>query len=576
MLDRARVRAPELDGAGGWIGAGPLTLAQLRGKVVLLDFWTLACVNCQRVVEELRGLERRFADALVVIGVHSPKFPHEHDHGAVRAAVARHRIEHPVLDDPAMTTWDAYAVKAWPTLVLVDADGRVALTVSGEGHAVTLASAIEALIAEAEAKGTLRRGPVAAADDEDAALAVAGTGELAFPGKVAIEDGSTRAPRIAIADTGHDRVLVGTLNGEIEHELNGFYQPQGVRFDGVGDTASLLVCETGADRVWRVWLDGRPRELITDALKSPWDVVVWREHVVIAEAGRHRLWAVDRAGELQVLAGTGAEGLVDGPGLEAQLAQPSALAITADGDLAFLDAEASALRVLRQDSLLVETLAGTGLFAWGDEDGDGGAGGRARLQHPLGLALGPAGELYVADTFNDLLRVWRGSHLWTVPVRGFAEPGGVAALPDGRLLVADTDHHRIVRVDPLRARTQTLDVGRPGSSDAPEGQPAAIAGTLVEPAGSTVTLQLDLDPGDDALDPAGGPPVRVRATASEEGLLREPTAWTAAALPVSIDVALGEGSGRITLELLAATCGGGWDRVCRLRRTQRAYDVLLT
>jgi sugar lactone lactonase YvrE len=573
MLDRARVRAPELDGQGGWIGAPDgLSLARLRGKVVLLDFWTLACVNCQRVVEELRGLERRFADALVVVGVHSPKFPHEHDHGAVRDAVARHRIEHPVLDDPAMRTWDAYAVKAWPTLVLIDADGRVALTVSGEGHAVTLASAIEALIAEAEAKGTLRRGPAADLGAGGDDLAVAGTGELAFPGKVAIEDGATRAPRVAIADTGHDRVLVGTLNGEIEHELNGFYQPQGVRFDGVGDTASLLVCETGADRVWRVWLDGRPRELITDALKSPWDVIVWNGHVVIAEAGRHRLWAVDRAGELQVLAGTGAEGLHDGPGLEAVLAQPSALAVTADGDLAFLDAEASALRVLRAGTLTVQTLAGAGLFAWGDEDGDG---RRARLQHPLGLTLGPNGELYVADTFNDLLRVWRGAHLWTVPVQGFAEPGGIAALPDGRLLVADTDHHRIVRVDPLRARTKVLEVGRPGSSDAAAGQPEAIAGTLVEPAGATVTLQLDLDQGDDALDPAGGPPVRVRATASEPGLLREPTSWTAASLPVSVDLMLGAeaGSGRITLELLAATCGPD---ACRLRRTQRAYDVLLT
>ena len=570
MLDRARVRAPALDGAGGWIGSPPLSLAQLRGKVVLLDFWTLACVNCQRVIEELRGIERRFGDVLVTIGVHSPKFPHEHEHAAVRDAVARHRIEHPVLDDPEMTTWDAYAVRAWPTLVLIDADGRVALTVSGEGHQVELASAIEALVAEAEGKGTLRRGPLpddgdayADAEDADHDLRIAGTGELAFPGKVAIEDGATRAPRVAIADTGHDRVLVCRLDGEVEHELDGFYQPQGVRFDGVGDTATLLVCETGADRVWRVPLDGRPRELITDALKSPWDVVVWQGHVVVAEAGRHRLWAVDRAGELQVVAGTGAEGLHDGPGLEAVLAQPSALAITADGDLAFLDAEASALRVVRAGTFAVETLAGAGLFAWGDRDGDA---RRARLQHPLGLALGPSGELYVADTFNDAIRVWRGTHLWTVPVEGFAEPGGIAALPDGRLLVADSGHHRVVRVDPLRARTKVLEVGRPASSDATTGAPAAVAGTLVQPAGATVPLQLDLDP-------AGGPPVRVRAFADAAGLLREPTEWRASALPVSIDLALGEGSGRVTVELLAATCGPD---ACRLRRTQRAYDVLLT
>ena len=571
-MDRVRVRAPELDGQGGWIGVGDLSLAQLRGKVVLLDFWTLACVNCQRVVEELRGLERRFADTLVVLGVHSPKFPHEHEHGAVRQAVARHRIEHPVLDDPAMTTWDAYAVKAWPTLVLIDAEGRVALTVSGEGHVVELARAIEELVTEAEGKGTLRRGPLAL---DDAADPVQGTGELAYPGKVAIEDGATRAPRVAIADTGHDRVLVCGLDGEVEIELDGLYQPQGVRFDGVGDTASLLVCETGADRVWRIPLDGRgrPRELVTDALKSPWDVLVWHGHTIIAEAGRHRLWAVDRAGELQIVAGTGAEALHDGPGLEAVLAQPSALAVTADGDLAFLDAEASALRVVRAGTFAVQTLAGAGLFVWGDDDGDR---DRARLQHPLGLALGPGGELYIADTFNNRIRVWRGAHLWTVPVEGFAEPGGIAVLPDGRLLVADTGNHRVVRVDPLRARATSLAVGRPASSDATTDQPASVAGTIVQPEGSTVSVQLGLDPGDDELDPAGGPPIRVRAVADAEGLLREPTTWTASALPVSVDLALGSGSGRVTVEVLAATCGGGWDRVCRLRRTQRAYDVLLT
>jgi thiol-disulfide isomerase/thioredoxin len=566
-MDRVRVRAPELEGAGGWIGVDALSLAQLRGKVVLVDFWTLACVNCQRVVEELRGLERRFADVLAVVGVHSPKFPHEHDHAVVRAAVARHRIEHPVLDDPAMKTWDAYAVRAWPTLVLIDAEGRVALTVSGEGHVVELARAIEQLVTEAEAAGTLDRGPLALDAPDDAQ----GTGELAFPGKVALEDGATRAPRIAIADTGHDRVLICSLGGEVEIELDGLYQPQGVRFDGVGDTASLLVCETGADRVWRIPLDGRsPRELITDRLRSPWDVAVWHGHTVIAEAGRHRLWAVDRAGELQVLAGTGAEGLVDGPGLEAVLAQPSALAATADGDLAFLDAEASALRVVRAGTLAVQTLAGAGLFAWGDDDGDG---EHARLQHPVGLVLGRAGELYIADTFNNAIRVWRGAHLWTVPIEGFAEPGGIAALPDGRLLVADTGNHRVVRVDPLRARAVTLDVGRPASSDTPVDQPASVAGTIVQPAGTTVPVSLDLDPGDDDLDPAGGPPIRVRALADVPGLLREPSTWTATALPVSVDLALGEGSGRITVELLAATCGPD---ACRLRRTQRAYDVLLT
>lgn len=362
-------------------------------------------------------------------------------------------------------------------------------------------------------------------------------------------------------------MLVTTLGGEVLAEVDGLYQPQGVRFDG---DDHLLVCETGADRVWRIAIDGGARELLADGPAAPWDVTRWHGHVVIAEAGRHRLWAIDRAGELQVLAGTGAEALVDGPGLEAVLAQPSALAATADGDLAFLDAEASALRVVRAATLEVETLVGAGLFTWGADDG---AGDRARLQHPLGLALGPDGALYVADTFNGLVRVWRGAHLWTVPVEGFSEPGGLAALPDGRLFVADTGNHRIVLVDPVSAAAITVDVGRPASSDAPGTEPAAVAGTVVQEGGSTLAVTLDLDTADDDLDPAGGPPIHVRAFADDPALLREPTTWTADALPATVELALGSGSGRVTVELRAATCGPD---ACRLRRTQRAYDVLLT
>jgi DNA-binding beta-propeller fold protein YncE len=227
--------------------------------------------------------------------------------------------------------------------------------------------------------------------------------------------------------------------------------------------------------------------------------------------------------------------------------------------------------VVRAGTFEVETLVGEGLFAWGAEDGDR---GHARLQHPLGVALAPDGALFVADTFNGVLRVWRGAHLWTVPVDGFSEPGGVAVLDDGRVLVADTGNHRIVLVDPIGARAEAIDVGRPASSDAAGvAQPAAVAGTVVQQAGSTLPLSLDLDPGDDALDPAGGPPVRVRAVADDPALLREPTSFTLDALPAEVELSLGSGSGRITVELLVATCGPD---ACRLRRTQRAYDVLLT
>ncbi|MDH5277478.1 MAG: redoxin domain-containing protein, partial [Actinomycetota bacterium] len=120
----SRLRAPELRGRA-WLNTGgrDLSLADLRGKVVVLDFWTFCCVNCLHVLDELRALEAKYADVLVVVGVHSPKFVHEADPAALSAAVERYGVEHPVLDDPELATWQQYAVRAWPTLSVVDPAG---------------------------------------------------------------------------------------------------------------------------------------------------------------------------------------------------------------------------------------------------------------------------------------------------------------------------------------------------------------------------------------------------------------------------------------------------------------------
>ncbi|MFN2556303.1 MAG: thioredoxin-like domain-containing protein [Nitriliruptorales bacterium] len=571
----APTRAPELHGAG-WIGVDrPLSLREdLGGKVVVLDFWTFCCVNCLRALEELRPIERRFADELVVIGVHSPKFPHEHDHEAVRQAVARLHINHPVLDDPELETWNRYGVRAWPTLVVIDPEGYVVAMGSGEGLGPAIERLVEQLISDHEAQGSLRPGAVIAGDPPEGAPL---DRPLAFPGKVASDGGE----RLAIADTAHDRVLVTDRLGLVMQVLDGLLEPQGVRFDWTTSASRqpedfLLICETGADRLIRVELSSGAREVVLDGLASPWDVLVEKGGTyLIAEAGRHRLWRCTRDGSDAVpVAGGTAEGLRDGPGADAHLAQPSGLAGLDDGAV-FVDAESSALRVLSDDGA-VATLVGVGLFEWGASDGPPEV---ARLQHPLGVATpppsGPAGRdfvVYVADTFNSRLRVWRDGELHTLAIPGLNEPGGLDVLPDGRLLVADTNNHRIVSIDPRTgtfaaipvrglsdARHFSGSVDDPGPpSDVEEGPPFRV------PPGTRFSVPFFVDVAGEPLDPSSGPPVRVMLDSEPASLLAGPANWGFHEAVGTAEVIAGEpGSGTLTVEVVAATCE---EKVCRVHR----------
>ena len=543
-----RVRAPELRGAGGWLNTDhPLALRDLRGRVVVLDFWTFCCINCLRVIEELRPLEERFGGRLVVIGVHSPKFPHESDHTAVGRAVARHRIAHPVLDDPELETWQQYGVRAWPTLVVIDPDGYVVAMASGEGNGPALGGVIAQLL---DGRSDLAAGPAFTP------VALSSDTTLAFPGKVA----SDGRGRLAIADTGNDRVLVCDPDGTITHEFGGFHQPQGVRLDA----ERLLVCDTVAGELVAVSLARGERDVLASDLRSPWDALVLPDgRIAVAEAGLHRIVAVPQGGgPVELLAGSRAEGLRDGPADGAHLAQPSGLSTIAGDAVAFADSEVSALRVLRDGR--VETLVGTGLFAWGRADGDRHT---ARLQHPLGVAALSDGSIAVADTFNSLLRIWEAGVLRTLPLsEPLDEPGGLDVLPDGRLVVADTNHHRVVTVD---VQTGAVTEIRVGDGEATRG-PA-----LVGVAGARLALAADVDLAGSALDLQHGPPVHVNVSADPPSLLGAgPRSWALDGLPVSVEVRLGgPGRGVLTLDVIASTCEGD---LCTIRRSTREHSLTVS
>ncbi|WP_329811645.1 thioredoxin-like domain-containing protein [Streptomyces sp. GSL17-113] len=486
---RPRVRAPELTGAGGWLNTGgeQLSLAALRGKITIVDFWTFCCINCLHVLDELRELEERHSDTVVVVGVHSPKFVHEAEHAAVVDAVERYGVEHPVLDDPELATWKQYAVRAWPTLVVIDPEGYVVAQHAGEGHVHAIERLVEQLEAEHGAKGTLRRGDGPYVPPEPVAT------DLRFPGKVlALPDGG-----YLVSDTTRHQLVELAADGETVRRRIGagergladggpeaarFNEPQGLALlpDGqvlVADTVNhalrrvdpstgetLTVAGTGQQ-----WFQGAPAQgpARETALSSPWDVAYFADRVWIAMAGVHQLWTYDPAsGTVRAEAGTTNEGLVDGPAGEAWFAQPSGLAVSSDGTRLWVaDSETSALRWVERDGegFAVRTAVGTGLFDFGHRDGPA---GQALFQHPLGVTALPDGSVAVCDTYNHALRRYDPA---TGEVSTLAtdlrEPSDAVLAPEagGEIVVVESARHRLtrlrlpedaVRVEAVAHRTQ--------------------------------------------------------------------------------------------------------------------------
>lgn len=494
------VRAPSFPDGAAWLNTDrPITLESLRGKVVLLDFWTYCCINCMHILPDLKQLERQFADELVVIGVHSAKFADEGDADNIRQAILRYDIEHPVLVDSAMRVWDSYAVRAWPTLVLIDPTGRVVGRHAGEIEAETFAPAIARVIADAEAAGTLDRGPVPFRLEK----AVAPRTLLRFPGKVLADAASER---LFIADSTHHRYLIVGFDGTVQDVIGSgqegfvdgtfdqarFAKPQGLALHNgllyLADTENhaVRVVDLEARSVTTLAGNGRQARRFNQAgqgrqvsLSSPWDVEFVGDRLVVAMAGTHQLWTVHPVtGEARPYAGSGREDLLDGPAFvadggamgadpmrSAALAQPSGLA-TDGRQLYFADSETSSIRSVDLARGTVATWIGQGLFEFGDTDGDRRT---ARLQHPLGVEL-VDGVLFVADTYNDKIKrldlttgridtyAGTGDPGTTDGPRlqaQFDEPAGLSYAA-GRLYVADTNNHAIRVIDLATEQVSTL------------------------------------------------------------------------------------------------------------------------
>ncbi len=606
-----KVNAPEFPDGFEWLNTGrPLTLKELRGKVVLVDFWTYCCINCMHIIPDLKRLEKKYAKELIVIGVHSAKFDTERESQNIRQAILRYEIEHPVVNDPHMQIWEIYGARAWPTLFLIDPLGKMIGHYSGEGIFDPFDRLIAKVIAEFDARGLIDRKPLPLNLERSSSPKTL----LSFPGKVLADSGSDR---LFIADSNHNRMVItslsdGTVQEVVGHgaigledgpfETASFNHPQGMALDGenlyVADTENHAIRKVDFTSRTVVTLAGTGKQapfrstggIGTKAdLSSPWDLGLVGKRLYIAMAGTHQLWVMDLFSQrVEPYAGSGREARIDGPLESAALAQPSG--ITTDGKkLYFADSEISSIRAADlPPGNQVETIVGEDLFEFGDVDG---VGPSVRLQHPLGVTF-HEGVLYVADTYNNKIkRVFpttqaaetflgtgeAGFRDGTDPL--FDEPGGLTVA--GNLLyIADTNNH-VIRVADLKTQeVRTLELKNVEKlASAPK--PAGFSGEMIELAPQiiragkgTLTVQLKL--------PAGykfnpGAPSKVVITSENPQVQFSGGSHSLVTsnpkFPLEIPVQLKEGSGKITVGMTLYYCQTRQEALCYFKEVRLVAPI---
>jgi len=484
VFDFMRTVAPDFPPDHEWVNIKKkLSLKKnLKGHVVVLDFWTYCCINCIHTIPDLQFLEKKYKkDKVIFIGVHSAKFFNERNKENVKDAIQRYGINHPVILDNNHKIWNSHAVNSWPTIVIIDSEGKTLYHHSGENQLDPIMDAIDYALKEGKRKKTLAK--------EKISIKITlkkSKNTLSFPGKIWYDD---RSQELLISDSGNNRILITKLkdkNAKIQAEVGSgkpgfkdgtfktalFKHPQGL----VKLNDKIYVADTGNHAI-RV-IDLKTKKVSTIAgtgkkpvhtyekagnLSSPWDLIIHHDFLYIAMAGCHQIWRLDlKTNKIAPYAGNSGEDLVDGSRNRAWLAQPSGL--TTDGnDIFFVDSETSSVRKLDLNKEKVTTLIGKGLFVFGHQDG---LFDQALLQHPLGIHFYNK-QLYLADTYNNAVKVLdlksktkttlvgtkeKNRDICTVNKGGMKtckelplnEPNDVIALED-KILIADTNNH-VIRI----------------------------------------------------------------------------------------------------------------------------------
>ncbi|KAL9141056.1 hypothetical protein ABFS82_14G077900 [Erythranthe guttata] len=489
---------PEFPSKLDWLNTAPLQLRRdLKGKVVLLDFWTYCCINCMHVLPDLDYLEKKYKDMpFVVVGVHSAKFDNEKDLDAIRNAVLRYGITHPVVNDGDMYLWRELGISSWPTFALVGPNGKLITQVSGEGRRKDLDDLVEAALSYYGGKNVLDSTPIPLNLEKDTDPRLL-TSPLKFPGKLEVD---VLNNRLFISDSNHNRIVVTDLDGNFKMQIGSsgeeglrdgnfedamFNRPQGLAYNAKKNLLYVADTENHALRVVD-FVDETVRTLAgngtkgsdyqgggsgtTQLLNSPWDVCFEpaNEIVYIAMAGQHQIWKHNTVdGTTRVFSGDGYERNLNGSSSgSSQFAQPSGISLSPDLKEAYIaDSESSSIRAVDLGTGGSRLLAGgdpifsDNLFKFGDHDG---VGSEVLLQHPLGVFCGSDGQVYFADSYNHKIKKLdlaskRVSTLAGTGKAGFkdgaaleaqlSEPSGLIEAGNGRLFVADTNNSIIRYLD---------------------------------------------------------------------------------------------------------------------------------
>jgi DNA-binding beta-propeller fold protein YncE len=476
MMAVTRSRAPEFPVDLVWFNADvPVSLAEQLGRVVLLDFCSFSSVACRQSLADLDYLRNRYRKDLVILGVHSPRYPGETGAMHLRQSINHYRVAYPVVHDPELRLWHAYGIRNRPTQVLIDRDGYLVGALSGTGKRDRLEQVIRYQCGK---RSTIPPRPVR---PSMFARAPAATGTLSFPGRIVLSES-----KLFIADSGHNRILVASRSGAVQRQYGS--ASEGF-LDGNGESAAfnnpqgmvladdfLYVADSGNHAIRRIHIrtdevdtiagNGKPGTRtpatpgapVSYSLRFPMDLAMKDGTLYIAMAGANQIWRLSLvSSRIEVFSGTGEAGLVDGPAGRAAFAQPSGLTLLGQS-LYVTDADAGAVRSVDLATGAVTTLVGSRLFGYGNRDGTGTA---ALLQYPLDIAVDPHHRmLWIADTYNNKIRsIGLDSRYVSSPVidRGLIEPGGLAFRGD-TLYIANTLAHEILCFNPDDGHATTLNV----------------------------------------------------------------------------------------------------------------------